>query len=270
MMAWSPDGTKLAYHTSKGDPIFVADPKGANPKQIFVNSNPDWHSHYLVWSQDASWIYFVRGNTATSEMDIWRITPSGGEPERITHHNSDVAYPMPIDSRTLLYVSPAEDGSGPWLWSVDTESKVSRRVSFGLEQYRSLYATADGRRIVATVSNPSASLWQVPILDRVVEEKEVRRYDVPTVRALAPRFGGKSLFYLSSLGAGDGLWRYRDGQVLEIWKGSESALLEPAGVSPDGERITFLRRRPGRNQIYLMNADGTGLTGLTESIDARN
>ena len=33
------------------------------------------------------------------------------------------------------------------------------------------------------------------------------RIRLPTARALAPRFGGKSLFYLSSRGTGDGLWR---------------------------------------------------------------
>ena len=51
------------------------------------------------------------------------------------------------------------------------------------------------------------------------------------------------MFYLSSRGSGDGLWRLRDGSSAEIWRGSETALLEPAAVSPDGESVVLLLRR---------------------------
>jgi hypothetical protein len=118
-VAWSPDGALLAYHTGEpGDPMFVADHSGANAKQIFVNPAPGGHNHFPTWSPDGKWIYFVTGFYATQEMDLWRIVaPTGGEPERLTRHNNDVTYPTPIDSHTVLYLSPAEDGSGPWLWA---------------------------------------------------------------------------------------------------------------------------------------------------------
>src|SRR5581483_11841206 len=32
---WSPDGTKIVYHQSVGDPIFIAGSNGENPQQIF-------------------------------------------------------------------------------------------------------------------------------------------------------------------------------------------------------------------------------------------
>ena len=92
-------------------------------------------------------------------MDVWRMPSSGGVPERVTQHNATVSFLAPLDSRTLLYVAPAEDRSGPWLWALDVERKISHRASSGLEQYWSVAASADGRRIVATVANPSASLW---------------------------------------------------------------------------------------------------------------
>ena len=115
-VAWSPDGTRMAYHTrDPGDPIFVADRTGANARRIFINQQPGLHNHYPAWSQDGRWIYFVRGSPSTNEMDIWRIPPAGGTPERLTQHNNEVAYPAPIDLRTVLYVAREEDGSGPWL-----------------------------------------------------------------------------------------------------------------------------------------------------------
>jgi hypothetical protein len=132
-VAWSPDGVRLAYHTNEdGDPLFVSDQTGANPQRIFVHpKGAGKHNHFEEWSPDGRWIYFVSGLMDANEMDLWRIAPTGGAPERLTQHNSDVAYPTPIDTRTVLYVARAEDGSGPWLWALDVERKLTRRVSFG-------------------------------------------------------------------------------------------------------------------------------------------
>jgi serine/threonine protein kinase len=270
-VSWSPDHTRVVYQKGAipGDPMFVANSNGASPKQIFVDPNPGWHCHNPIWSTDGKWIYFVRGNFATVEMDLWRISPSGGQPERLTHHNANVAPPAPINEHTVLYVAPAEDGSGPWLYALNVDRKTSRRVSFGLEQYLSVAASANGHRVVATIANPSASLWSVPILDRPAEEALVKRFPVPNVRALAPRFGGGSLFYLSSLGGGDGLWRYRDSQVLEIWRGIDGPLFDPPAVSADGKRVAIAVRRQGKIRLEATNDDGTGVVPMSETLDVR-
>ena len=165
----------------------------------------------------------------------------------------------------MLYSARDADGAGPWLWALDVETKVSRRASVGLEQYASVSASADGRRLVATVQDPRAGLWSVPILDRPATESDAEPFaDLQTTRALAPRFGGSSLFYLSSRGSGDGLWRYRDGKVSEIWRGSETALLEPAAVSPDGESVVLLLRRDDGWRLHVLSADGAQLRVLSE------
>ena len=91
-------------------------------------------------------------------MDLWRISPGGGKPERLTEMYTDIAYPTPVGRRTVLFVAHDADGSGPWLWALDLKRKISRRVSFGLEQFKSIAASADGRRLIATVANPSANL----------------------------------------------------------------------------------------------------------------
>jgi hypothetical protein len=191
-VAWSPDGKRLAYHThDEGDPTFIADAGGANARQIFVSPR-GVHNHFPTWSSDGEWIYFVRGVQASSEWDLWRIPSSGGQAERLTHHDSIVGYPAPISRGMVLYVAGTQDGAGPWLWAFDVEHKITRRVSFGLETYTSVSASFDGHRVVATVANPTASLWSVPIpnltvSNHVAEETSVRPFVVPTVRALMPR-----------------------------------------------------------------------------------
>ncbi|MGC2056679.1 MAG: protein kinase [Candidatus Sulfotelmatobacter sp.] len=268
-LAWSPDGERIVYHTfTKGDPMFVADRTGANARRIFGDL-PGLHNHFPTWSPDGRWIYFVHGTPATREMDLWRIDPAGGSPERLTQRNTDIAYPTPVGDRTVFYVARDEDGSGPWLWAFDLKRKDSLRASVGLEQYTSVQASADGRKLVATISNPVAALWTVPILDRVAEEHDVKPFPVPNVRALAPRFGGSSLFYLSSLGTGDGLWRLRDGQATEIWKGADGALFETPAVSPDGSRVAIVLRRNGKRQLHVISSDGAELQPIGEGIVAQ-
>ena len=87
------------------------------------------------------------------------------------------------------------------------------------EQYLSLAASADRRRLVASVANRTASLYTVPILDRPAGEKygDVQPMTLPTGRALMPRLAGRSLFYMSSQGTGDGLWRFKDGGGWRSW-----------------------------------------------------
>jgi serine/threonine protein kinase/WD40 repeat protein len=268
-VAWSLDGARLVFHTwDPGDPTFVADHNGANERQI-LKSEPGVHNHFHVWSKDGRWVYFVRGRPATREMDLWRISPDGGQPEQLTRINSDIAFPTPIDERTILFVAHDQNGAGPWLWSFDVETRTSQRVSSGLEQYTSLAGAADGRRLAASVMNSRVNLWSVPITSRVVEEKEVEAFALPTLRAQAPRFGGTSLFYLSSRDGADGLWSYRDGQALEIWKGSDGALQSPPAVSADGNNIAFTLKRNGKQQMHVIAADGTRLRPLSSNVDVR-
>jgi Tol biopolymer transport system component len=270
-MAWSPDGKRMVYHlATAGDPVFVADAKGANGKQIYVGAGPDVHCHYPVWSPDGKWIYFVSGYATANQFDIYRISPDDGKPpERLTHHEAWIADPAPVGADTLIYVARAEDGTGPWLYTLDVEKKITHRVGDGITHYTSVSASLDGQRIVVSAGSQKASLWSVPILDRVATESDVTRLALPSERALAPRYGGETLYYLSSVGGNDGLWSNRDGKPVEIWRGADGMLLEPAAISPDGTRIVVLLRRQGKVRLYMMNDKGSGLQPLAEMLEAR-
>jgi len=267
--AWSPDGTRVVYHKWKaGDPMYVADHNGGNARLIFQTA-PGAHNHFQVWSRDGRWIYFVSGRPATRELDLWRVSPGGGEPEQLSHLNTDIAFPAPIDDRTILFVAHSAEGAGPWLWAFDLSSRTARRVSFGLEEYTAVAASASGKRLAASIVNTQVNLWSVPITDRTIEEKQVEPFQLPTPRAQAPRFGARTLFYLSSRSGVDGLWSYRDGQALEIWSGAEGGLQSPPAVSNDGSAVAFALKRDGKYQLHVLGADGTQLRPLSKDVDAR-
>ena len=267
-VVWSSDGARMVYHTDgPGDPMFVADRTGGAARQIFVDPIVGGHAHHQAWSPDGRWIYFARGIQGTRQLDLWRIAASGGQPERLTYHNAYVAFPTPISDRSVLYIAQDHDGSGPWLWALDTYRRTTRRVAYGTEQYLSIAGSADHRRLVASVANPTASLWTVPILDRLAEDVDAQPMALPTVRALAPRVAGQTLFYLSSQGTGDGLWRFEDGKAVEILKGSDESLFEPPAVSADGRRVAVILRRGGKRRLHILSADGGDLQALAEAID---
>ncbi len=280
--SWSPDGSRLVYfkNTNPSDLLFTADRTGGDATEVRIEASDQagWsrgpqrtHNHNPIWSSDDRWLYFVHGWQRTlnwtDEMDVWRVPPSGGAPERLTNQNTAVTFLTPLDGRTLLYVAHGEEGAGPWLWALDTRSGITRRVSSGLEQYTSIAASRDGRRVAATLVSPTADLWTVPILDRPAEDRDVRPYRLPTARAHAPRFSARSLFFLSARGSADGLWRFQDGQAFEVRKSADGAMFDPPAVSRDGSRVAVVLANRSRRRLAIMSVDGTGLRGAAESID---
>jgi Tol biopolymer transport system component len=269
-IAWSPDRERLVYHTGEpGDPLFVADRNGANAKQIFV-AQPARHNHYPVWSPDGRFIYFAHGVMTLNDMDIWRIPSNGGPVERMTDVHSRVSYPAFLDKRTLMYIAQRPDGSGSGLYAMDVDRRIPHAVSFGLEDYISVAASGDGRRLVAVVANPTSHLWTAPIKDDVVDEVGVSRFSLPAVKAAAPRFGPGYLLFLSSKGGAEGLWKYKDGAATELWRGSEGMVTAAPAISADGSRICFAVLQQGRVHLYVMESDGTGARRVAESLDVRD
>jgi Tol biopolymer transport system component len=65
------------------------------------------------------------------------------------------------------------------------------------------------------------------------------------------------------------LWRYQDGQAVEIWNSGDGALFEPPAVSPDGRHLVIVLRRQGRLHLEIVSADGAERQALTEAIDVR-
>jgi Tol biopolymer transport system component len=267
--AWSRDGTRLAFFNNKengGDPVFVADRTGADAHPLVAPEPAVRHNHNPVWSPDGEWIYFVRGVDPTSEMNVWRVRSSGGTPEKLTALRAPINHLAPLSARSLLYVAPGDSRRGPWLWELDVPTKLTRRVSLGLEQYTSIAASADGRRLVATIADPVSSLWSVPIAESPANEESVRRVPVVHGRAGSPRLVGTSVFYLSARGSDAGLWRLHDGRTSEVWKDANRTLSDPPAISRDGRHVAVVVTQDGRRRVAIMSADGTGLRTLAPTL----
>jgi hypothetical protein len=214
--------------------MFVTEADERVGRQIYV-ARTGVHNHFPVWSPDGAFIYFVQG-FPLDEMDIWRIRPAGGEPERLTFHNSRVSFPTLLSSRTLLYLATDADGYGPWIYAMDVDRRVPHRISTGVEEYTSLAASADGRRLVATRSRSTAGLWRVSIGDRVIDASGATPISLPTGRGLSPRLGPGYTIYRAPKAGTDGLWKLPDGEApIELWNASTGA---PSASSHCARRST--------------------------------
>jgi Tol biopolymer transport system component/DNA-binding winged helix-turn-helix (wHTH) protein len=253
---WSQDGRQMVFHSSApGDPIFVRAAGEATARQIYA-APPGIHCHFPTWSPDGEFIYFVRGDPPSADWDLWRIRPSGAGAERLTFHNTSVTYPVMLDSRTLIYLATDADGSGPWLYVMDVPLRREHRLSFGLERYTSLAASANGKRIVATVADSRSELWRAII----ASDGPPQSTAAPVAPALgsisAARFGPDYIAYVSSGAARRGIWKLANGTISKLWDDPSADRVGAPAIAPDGRRIAFTVERHAATKLYVIDSDG--------------
>jgi Tol biopolymer transport system component len=264
---WSHDGTLLAYHTpGPGDPLFVSEGKRLAEGRPIYTAPAGLHSHFPSWSPDAAFIYFVQGSLP-DKLDIWRIAPTGGSPDRITSHNGRVSHPVLLDRRTLLYLASDPDGSGPWLYGMDLERRNTHRLGVGPDRYTSLAASADGRRLVVTAASPKRTLWRLQIADSATQPPAADRISLTTGTGFSPRFGPNYLLYASATSTSESIWKLANGTETELWSGQGARIFGGPAISPDGRNIAFSVRQHGQTLLYAMQADGTNARIVTDAVD---
>ena len=264
---WSHDGSRLAYHTpGPGDPLFVSDGSRRPGDRPIFTAPAGLHSHFPLWSSDSAFIYFVQG-LLPDKLDIWRIPSTGGTPERITSHDAWVSYPVLLDRRTLMYLASDSDGSGPWLYSMDVERRLPHRLTSGPDRYTSLAASADGRRLVATLASPKRTLWRLRIGDAPTDISAAVPISLTTSTGFSPRLGVDYLLYVSATGSGESLWKFANGTSTELWSGDEARIVGGPAISPDGGYFTFSVTRHGQTLLYVMKADGTNARVVADSLN---
>ncbi|HET9036263.1 MAG TPA: DNA-binding protein, partial [Myxococcaceae bacterium] len=266
-IAWSTDGRRLVFHTpDPGDPMFLEE--GSGPERPLYTAPPPQHAHYQVWSPGDRFIYFVRGYPA-EEMDLWRIRPDGGEPERLTFHNARVSHPTVLDPSTLLYLAGSADGSGPWIYELDLDRRTSRRVSDGIQRYTSLSASADGRRLVATADNSRRSLWRLEVSGSLLGPSAAQRITLPTAQGRRPRLGPDYLIYVSATGETEHLWKLVGKSATELWSADGARVIGGPAISPRGDRIAFSVLERGQTRLLVIGSDGAGPMVTSEGRELR-
>ena len=277
---WSRDSSHLVYHTpGPGDPLFVSTGSVRSGARPIFTAPPGLHSHFPLWSRDAAFIYFVQG-LLPDKLDIWRIRSTGGPADRITSQNTRLTYPVLLNGRTLMYLATDPDGSGPHLYSIDVDRRIPHRLTSGLDRYTTLAASADGHRLVATITSPKRTLWSLRIpassTDTTASSTDtIASYtDLPaapisltTSTGSSPRLGPDYLLYISEKGAGESIWKLANGASTELWSSQQARVIGGPAISPDGHSVAFSVSQKGQSFLYSMQADGTNTRIIASSLN---
>ncbi len=264
---WSPDATRLVYHTpGPGDPMFVTDASRQSEGRPIFAAPAGLHAHFPVWAPDERFVYFVQGSPP-DHLDIWRVAAGGGPAERITSHSGRVSHPVVLDRRTLVYLASDPDGSGPWLYSLDVERRIPHRLSSGVERYTSVAASVDGRHLVATLANAKRTLWRLPLADPPAAHSAASRILLTTGTGFSPRLGPGYLLYVSATATRESIWKVSGGDATELWSAPGARIVGGPAISADGRQIAFSVGLRGRTLLYVMQADGTAARTVADSLE---
>jgi Tol biopolymer transport system component len=120
--AWSPDGTKLAFGSTRDSnpEIYVMDPNGSNIIRLTFDSAQDAQP---AWSPDGAKIAFVSDRDGNPEIFVMNADGSG--PVNITNHaGSDLAPAWSPDGTKIAFQSDRETDFAVWVMNADGSNPV--------------------------------------------------------------------------------------------------------------------------------------------------
>jgi Tol biopolymer transport system component len=244
---WSPDGQSIAFTTRPGGggaQIWAANVDGTGHRFLGVEGSQP------AWSPDGRRIAFSRGDIGVKDLDSGAVTA-------VTSGGSAFAPAWSPDGSRIAF----------YRWDEERRGAIVSVRADGLEE--AVLATEgdnanpqwspDGTRIV--FQSHRDGNWEIYVM-QADGSAETRLTATPDRHDGEPAWfpDGRIVF---SAGRGENV---RDIYVMNA-DGSEERRLTRLdrpiwgpSVSPDGSRIAFIEFLPGR--IYLVNADGSGITEL--------
>ena len=266
---WSNDGRRVLFHTSApGDPMFIKDSLQAPPRRIYEAQAPT-HCHFPTWSPDDTYIYMACG-VPQSSWEVWRMRADGSDAQRITSHKALVSHLVALDANTLACLAAEYDDTGEALYFIDLKRREAHRVDSGLERYSSLAASADGKRLLATLVQPQSSLWRAAMSDpsTAAAPVAVRVAGAPAL-GQSPRVAQDSTLFVFSRGGRHGIWKLSGANSGELWSDSQRSVVGAPAWSRDGHHIAFTAGDGVKTYLYVIQSDGGQPRVLTDSLALR-
>jgi TolB protein len=286
---WSPDGRRIAFMTVPLCPgcdghfeVNVMNADGTGQR----NLTPEWGledatmpflAGFPVRSPDWRKVAFVLERGVRGYSDIYVMNADGSGRRRLTRSPQNDANP-PADR---FVVCPRACDGDP-VWSPDSRRLAFVRIRGGRADIYVVNADRSGlRRLAHAISftpnggGPSSGFGANPAWSP----------DGRKIAFMSNRDGTDDIFVVNADGGGlRNLTRFQAHDRTRIWKGREHKRIgwfatDGPMWSPDGRKIVFRseRDRPSeleraacrprcrRDEIYVINADGSGLRRLTDN-----
>jgi len=277
--SWSPDGKAIVVSTfgrdqptiraNANEGLFTIDVQTGAKLQILAAE-----ATFPSWSPNNKRIAYWFYTGSFSRRDIATVPVDGGEPVVIAHDFATSNW-NPVwspDGKYLYFVSSRGGNMNFWRIAIDettghslgipepvvTPSTYSRHLTF----------SRDGKRMAYVQTNNTANIQGVNFdmrsLKTVGEPFWITEGDREVVRPELSADGTQFVMRLSRRIQDDVVTVSRDGKD---WRDVTND--EPSDRyskwSPDGKRIAFSSDRNNGYQVWICNADGTGLMQFTDT-----
>jgi uncharacterized repeat protein (TIGR01451 family) len=279
-IAWSPDGTKIAYtrwsNFGPNADIMVMD---ANTGADIANLTNDPAYDYLPsWSPDGTKIAFT--SNRSGNLDIFVMNADGSNPQNITNYFANDYYPAwSPDGSKIVFVSSGRGGTFNNDEICAMNADGSNVVNLTVNQVNDLMPawSPDGAQIVFNSDrNGNRDLYsmnadgsnQTRVTVHIAEDSRASWQQTPIATPTpsptpSPAVNGNIAFTRVGPPAERVATINEDGgNQTDLTAGSNA---EDPEFSPDGTRIAFSSVSNGQFRIWVMNADGSGSTRLTNS-----
>jgi len=270
---WSPDGTRLYFHSLAGarDALWTVSPAGGAADVIVEGA-----ARSAISPDGRTLAIFREESDTTLAMTLWFSSPPGAEPTRYTSPPFDnsttdaVLRYSPDGSKLLVWVMGAAGGKdsvkGTRFVLIAGQTSDPRTVLPSLEGPRAppLFAWLPDNRSIVLVRNdgqtPGSHLW---IAD--TESNRVRPLTVTNGNEASPAVApdGRRLAFASEATDFDLVLVPIDGSPARTFLSSTRNELDPAW-SPTGAQYAFVSDRNGRQEIWLHSEEGASERGAYE------
>jgi Tol biopolymer transport system component/serine/threonine protein kinase len=273
---WSPDGKQIAF-AGEGvrDPLarntisalWIVDVASGKRQQIFKGDavQPSWSPH---GNRIAYWGLPLSGG----QRDLYTIPARGGDSVAITNDREVDWNPVWSPDGKYLYFSSDRGGSMN-LWRVPIDEKTGK-VLGKLEPITTpsrwsgyLSISASGKQLAFTALDITSNIAKIAF-DPKTESVQgspvaVTRGSTLFIEPMSSPDGQYILF--RSIGKQEDIYICRSDGT-ELRKLTDDVFKDRgASWSPDGKQIVFYSDRNGRYEIWMIRADGSNLTRLTET-----
>ncbi|MDQ7859961.1 MAG: hypothetical protein RB149_14270 [Armatimonadota bacterium] len=234
---WSPDGRRITFNAKRAERIWVAvmDADGSNQQLLVEGAAPDW-------SPDGRQIAFSRPDDR-GIAQIWVVNADGSNVRQITQSSTTkIAPSWSPDGKEMVFIMPRNPSSRS-----DPQPEIGIMNSDGTNE-RILTTenrvNMDGRGAVCeTANDANAPAWS-PVDDRIAFWSGIEN-----------QYG--QIWVIRSDGTGSQ-------QLTEDCSHRNS---DDPSWSPDGTKILFSTGRSGRNELWVMDANGENERKISD-IDA--